>query len=267
VAQKKVSAALMPVSYASWSITTTPSSASAANVRSWAWPDPRSITGPRRCGHRPCGSWRESTLSTWMIPAAAAAEWLTTWPETGSRSAATGCETLCGAWVYGRSTRSHAPQSQASRRSAIPAWWTSSWSQQWTRSGPPTSPTSRCRRDSSTWWRSWICSPETSSAGSSRTALTRSSVSMPWRWRWQVIASQRSSTPIKAVSSPLATSWPGCKLRRSRSAGQAKSGATTTFWSRGCGEQSSTRRCTCMPTAMAGMQKSAWPASCGGTAM
>jgi len=54
--------------------------------------DPRSITGPRRSGHRPCGSWRGSTLSTWMIPAAAAAEWWTTWPETGSRSGATGCE-------------------------------------------------------------------------------------------------------------------------------------------------------------------------------
>ena len=61
---KKVSPALMPVSCESWSITTTPISASAANVRSWAWPDPRSITGPRRCGDRPCGSWRGSTLST-----------------------------------------------------------------------------------------------------------------------------------------------------------------------------------------------------------
>jgi len=75
---KKVSAALIPLSYASWSLTTTQSSASAANVRSWVWPDPRSITGRRRCGHRPCGSWRGSTLSTMMILAAASAEWWTT---------------------------------------------------------------------------------------------------------------------------------------------------------------------------------------------
>ena len=48
----------------------------------------------------------------------------------------------------------------------------------------------RSRRDSSTWWRSWICSPGTCSAGSSPTALTRSSVSMPWRWHWKVAAGQ-----------------------------------------------------------------------------
>jgi transposase len=53
---KKISAALTPVNCASWSITTTPSSASAANMRSWACPDPRCITGPRRCGHRLYGS-------------------------------------------------------------------------------------------------------------------------------------------------------------------------------------------------------------------
>ena len=44
-------------------------------------------------------------LSTWRNPAAAAAGWWGIWPEMGSRSAGTGCETLCGAWVYGRSTR------------------------------------------------------------------------------------------------------------------------------------------------------------------
>ena len=30
-------------------------------------------------------------------------------------------------------------------------------SRQWTRSGPLISPTSRCRKDSSCWWRSWGC--------------------------------------------------------------------------------------------------------------
>ena len=77
----------MPVNCASWSITTTQSSASAGNVPCWVCPDPRSITDPHRCVSRPCGSWRGSMLSTWRIPAAVAAGWWTTWPEMGSRSA------------------------------------------------------------------------------------------------------------------------------------------------------------------------------------
>jgi hypothetical protein len=98
-------------------------------------------------------------------------------------------------------------------------------------------------------------------------SLTQSSVWMPLRWHWEAAVGQRSSTLIKAASSPLATSWRGCRLRRSGSAGQGGSAATTTSWWRGCGERSSTRRCTCVPTAMAGRQRSAWPASSGGTAM
>jgi hypothetical protein len=94
---KKNSAALMPVNCASWSITTTLSSASAANVRCWACPDPRSITGLHRCRHRPCGSWPGSMLSIWKTRAAAAAGWWTTWREKGSRSVVTGHETSCAA--------------------------------------------------------------------------------------------------------------------------------------------------------------------------
>jgi len=96
---KKISVALMPVGYSSWSITTILSLASAANVRSWGCLDPRSTTGPDRCGNRRCGSWRGSTLSTWRIPAAAAAEWWTTWPEKSFQSAVIECETYCAAWV------------------------------------------------------------------------------------------------------------------------------------------------------------------------
>ena len=240
MAQKKISAALTLVSFASWSITTTPRSASAANLRCWACRGPRSTTGQHRCVNRRSGSWPGSILSTWRIPAAAAAGWWTTWPEKGFRAAAIGCETSCGAWVYGRSTRSHEQRFQETRRSDSPVWWTSGWSRLWIRSGPPTSPTSRCRRVSSTWWRSWICSPGMCSAGSSRTALIRSSVSRLWRWRWRVAASQRSSTLIRAASSPHLSSWPDCKLRRSRSAGQAESAATTTSWWRGCGARSNT---------------------------
>jgi len=257
----------MPVNCASWSITTTPISASAANACCWVWLDPRCTTGPYRCGNRPCGSWPGSMFSTWRILAAAAAGWWTTWLEMGSRSAVTGCETSCGAWVYGRSTRNRAPRSLVIHPSDSPAWWISAWSLLWIRCGLPISPTSRCGKVSFTWLRLLIFSPEIYSAGSCQTALTRSSVWMPWRWRWRAAASQRSSTPTKAVSSPHQTSWPGCRPRRSRSAGQAGNVATTTSWWRGCGERSSTRRCTCVPIAMAGKLKSAWPTSFGGTAM
>jgi len=257
----------MPVNCASWSITTILSSASATNVRCWACPDPRSITGPHRCGHRPCGSWRGSTLSTWRIPAAAAAGWWTTWPEKASQSAVIECETSCGAWVYGRSTRSHARRFQETHRSDSPAWWTSDWSRLWIRSGPLTSPTSRCRRDSSTWWRSWICSPGMCSAGSCRTALTQSSVYRLLRWLWKAGGSLRSSTPIRAVSSPPPTLRAACRLRGSGSVGREGSAATTTSWWNGCAVRSNMMRCICMPTAMAGRLKSAWPAFYGGTAM
>jgi len=195
---KKISAALTLVSFASWSNTTIQSSASAGNAACWVCSDARSITGRHRCGNRRCTSWLGSILSTWRIPAAAAAGWWTTWPEKGFRSAAIGHQTSCGAWVYGRSIRSHEPRFQETHRSDSPVWWTSGWSRLWIRSRPPTSPTSRCRRDFSTWWRSWICYPETCSAASSPTALARSSVWMPWRWHWQVVASQRSSIPTRA---------------------------------------------------------------------
>jgi transposase len=48
---KKVSAALMPISSANWSITTTLSSVSAANVCCWACLYPRCTTIPSRRGN------------------------------------------------------------------------------------------------------------------------------------------------------------------------------------------------------------------------
>ena len=116
MAQKKVSAALMPVICASWSITTTLISASAGNVRCWPWPGPRFIPVHTGAWIRPCGSWRGSMLSTRWIPAAAAAGWWTAWPGKGSRSAATGRETSCAAWVYGRSTKNPHDRSGGSLR-------------------------------------------------------------------------------------------------------------------------------------------------------
>ena len=133
MAQKKISAALMPMNCESWSIQTTLSSVSAANVRCWAYPDRRITTGRHRCGHRRCASWPGSMLSTWRIPTAVFAGWWSTWPGKASRSAAIVCETLCAAWGYELSTRNPAPPCQASHPSALPVWWTSC------RSGPLTS--------------------------------------------------------------------------------------------------------------------------------
>ena len=97
--KKKISAALTPMNCASWSIQTTPSSASAGNVPCWDCPDPRSITGRHRCVNQRCRSWPGSIFSTWKIPAAVAAGWWSTWPERESRSAAIECETSCAARV------------------------------------------------------------------------------------------------------------------------------------------------------------------------
>jgi transposase InsO family protein len=57
------------------------------------------------------------------------------------------------------------------------------------------------------------------------------------------------------------------RLRRYRSAGQEESAVLTTSWWRGYGAPSSMRKCICVPTVMAGRRRSAWPDSCGGTAM
>jgi putative transposase len=71
-------------------------------------------------------------------------------------------------------------------------------------------------------------------------------------------ASQRSFILIRAANSPHPTLWPGCRLRRSRSAGQAESAAMTTSLLNGCGGPSRLRRSTYGPTAMAGRLRSAW---------
>jgi hypothetical protein len=262
-----MSAALTPMNCASWSITTTLSSASAGSALCWAYPDRRSITGRRRCVNPRCGLWPGSTRSTWMIPAVAADGWSSTWQQKGSRSAVTVSDSSCAAWVYGRSTGNPAPRFQAIHPRDSPAWWISGMSRRLIRCGPLTSPTSHCRKASCMWWRSWISTPGMFSAGSCPTALTRSFAWRLWRWPSSMAGDRRSSTPTKGASSPQLTSWASCRPRRSRSAGQEESAATTTSWSKGFGKPSKTRRCTSMPTAMAGRLRSAWPASCGGTAM
>ena len=138
----------MPVNCERWSITTILSSASAGSALCWTFRDRRSTTGRCRCVNRRCKSWPGLTLSTWRIPAAAAVEWSLTWAEKGSPSVANGRETSCAAWVYGRSTRGHAPLCPAIPPSGFPAWWISKRSRRRIRCGPPTSPTSHCKRDS-----------------------------------------------------------------------------------------------------------------------
>jgi hypothetical protein len=75
---KKISAALMPVNSASWSITTIPSSASAGNACCSVCLDPRFTTGRYQCVNQRCGSWPGSMLCTWRILAASAATGLET---------------------------------------------------------------------------------------------------------------------------------------------------------------------------------------------
>jgi hypothetical protein len=96
--------------------------------------------------------------------------------------------------------------------------------------------------------------------------LAQGTAWMAWRWRSLLVVSQRSSTPIKAPSSHLLTSRPGCSLR-TRSAGQAENAATTISSWCDCGGQSSTRRCTCMPEAIAKKPRLADPSSYGGAVM
>ncbi len=189
----------MPMNCASLSIKTTLSSASAGSAFCWACRDQRPTTGQCQCVNRRCRSWPGLMPCIWMIPAVAAAGWSPTWPEKGSRSVATVSETSCAARVYGRSTRNPAPRFQAIHPRGFPAWWISGRSPRWIRCGPPTSPTSLCRRDSCTWWRSWIFTPGMCSAGSYPTALTQSFAWGLWRWPLAVAADRRSSTPTKGA--------------------------------------------------------------------
>ena len=220
MAEKKVSTALMPVNCVNWSIMTTLSSRSAVNKSCWGYLDPRCITSRCQCVNPRYGSWPGSMPSTWRIPPPAAVGWCSIWPETVSRSAVTVSETSCGAWDYGRSTRSLAPRCLANHQSAFPAWLMSEPSQLQIRSGRQISPTSRSRKGFCTWWRSWISSPGMCSVGSYRTALTWTSAWRPWRCPWPVAASPRSSIPIRAVNSPHRPSFNDSRQRISRSAGQ-----------------------------------------------
>jgi len=255
------------VNSVSWSNTTIPTSASPTNVGCWVPLDPTCISSPQRCVNRSYGSWPGLMHSTWRTLAATAGGWWNTWLEMGSQSAATGCETSYVTWGDGLPTRNHAPSFLDLHPSAFTAWLISVRLRLWIRCGPLISPPSRYRRGFCIWWRSWISSPGTCSAGRFPTALTRSSAWRPWKWRWEAAVSLRSSTPIRVVNSRHLPSWPDCRLRRLRSAGQEGSADTTTSSWNGFGDRSSTSRSTCVATAMVGRLRSAWHAPSGGLAI
>ena len=172
---KKISAAVIPVNFVSLSIQTTLSSASAASARFWVCLDPPITIGPLQSGNRFWAPWPGSMRFTWRIPVALAAGWWTTWPEKAFRSAEIEYETSCGGGVYGRFTRSHVPQCPVIHLSVIHVLWTSIKSGESIRYGQQIFPTSRHRKGFYTWWRSWICSSGTFSAGSCQIVLTLSS--------------------------------------------------------------------------------------------
>ena len=91
---KKISAAVMPVNFASLSIQTTLSSASAASASFWVCLDPPITIGPIQSGNPLWASWPGSMRFTWRIPVAVAAGWWTTWPDKAFRSAEIEYETL-----------------------------------------------------------------------------------------------------------------------------------------------------------------------------
>jgi len=78
------------------------------------------------------------------------------------------------------------------------------------------------------WW--WIGSIVTCWVGGSRPACMPISAWTPSKGRWTVTASLRSSTLIKAPSSPARCSPPCCSMPRSRSAWTARIGAWITFF-------------------------------------
>lgn len=167
----------------SWSITTSPSSASAANVRSWAFPDPRCITGLRRSWHQHYGSWPGRIDALYLEDLFSGSRQMVDYlAREGipiSRDRVQNLMRRIGLRAIYQKPRTTVPGKSSER---FPCLWMSARSRLRIRSGPSISPPSRCSRDSSTWWQSFICSRETSSAGSSRTTLTRSSVWMAWRW-------------------------------------------------------------------------------------
>lgn len=114
-------------------------------------------------------------------------------------------------------------------------------------------PTSRCPSCSFIWWRLLSSSPEMFSAGSFLIAWIRRSAWSRRRLTWRQAAGQVSFISSKVVNSPLPSTWPSCRQKASRSAGQEVSVAKKISWWNGCGVQLITRRCTCMPTDRAGM--------------
>jgi len=233
----------------------------------WVYPNQRFTTSQYQLIRRRCGSWLGSMPGTLKTPQQAAVAWSTTLLAKALKLGVTVCDTSCAAWVYGRFIRNPGPQFPAIQLndfSALLSWIRSARRM---RSGRQTLRTFHFEGDFSTWWLSSIFTPDTSSAGSYRTALTRSSAWTPWRRRWRAVIGRESSIPTKVANSPPLFLSRGFKRPRSRSAGRAEGDALTTSWLNASGGRSSTKRCTSGPMRMAGKQRLAWPGSSGGTAM
>ena len=267
MAQKKISAVVMPMTYENWLIMKIPNSLSVGSVSCLDCHAQRCITSQFPCVSLRSASWPGSTPSTLRIQRPEAGGWLITWPMKAFRSVATECGTSCAAWGYERFIRNLALQFLAIQPSDFRAWLISIRSRLSIRSGRLISPTSPCGKASSIWLQLLISFPDIYLAGNYPTALTRNSVWTPWKWRLQEGANLRSSTQIKALNSLPSTLWNVCRRRRSRSAGLAGEGALTTFLSSDCGGRSSMRRCICGLTAMVWRLSLGWPDFSGGIAM
>lgn len=107
-----------------------------------------------------------------------------------------------------------------------------------TMSGPWTSATFRCDGASSIWRRSSTSSAGACSPIASRSRWRRPFASTRSRRLWRDTAGHRSSTRIRAASSPASTSRVCCWTRRSPSAWTAKAPGATTCLLSGSGGRS-----------------------------
>ena len=105
------------------------------NVSCWDYRNLPSTTGLFRSEPTLSGSWPGSMPGTWRILLQGADAWSTTWPPTGSRRGATGCDTSCFAWGYEPSTRNQGRPFLVMQRNDSRALWTLR-SGQWHRMRP-----------------------------------------------------------------------------------------------------------------------------------
>jgi len=143
-------------------------------------------------------------------------------------------ETSCGAWVYGPSTRSHAPRCQVDPSERFPCRWylkevTEVDSRFWANR---ILPYIHYGRLPATWWPLWTGSPRCFSAGNFPTALTWNSAWRPWKIALTV-GRKATDRPLRSrgVSSTSGDFVARLKDRGDQDqAGLVEGAATTTSW-------------------------------------